>query len=278
MKRLPQCLAALSVLAAAVPPALAQDFTSQQFVAPSEQWLTLDVGGIVNTFDSSIRVDGQTTNGTPIGVESNGADDKVTSVELGLVWRMAPNHRLAFSYFGASREGTRNYTTEVVIGDNVYPLGATVTMDVKDRFLIADYMWSFVRQPDFEASLILGMYGGKFESNIDAVGNAGTVTAEYHRNESTALPLPLVGLSAEWSPDKRWKFTGQAKGFKAKVADVDGTAYMIEGRAEWMLMRGFGMGVRYRYVDIQADVDKSSFKGNLDWKTNSVSLYGKFVF
>jgi hypothetical protein len=277
MKRLPLCLAVASIVAAAQP-VLAQDFTSQQFVAPSEQWLTLDLGGIVNTFDTSIRVDGQTTTGTPIGVENNGADDKVSSFEAGLVWRMAPNHRLALSYFGATREGTRNYTSEIVIGDNVYPLGATVSMDVKDRFLIADYMWSFVRQPEFEASLILGIYGGKFEANIDAVGNAGSVTSDYHKNESTALPLPLIGISAEWSPDKRWKFTGQAKGFKANIGDVDGSIYMLEGRAEWMLMRGFGLGVRYRYVDVQVDVDKSSFKGNLDWKTNSVSLYGKFVF
>jgi len=265
-------------MAAASLPAAGQDFFSQQFVAPSDEVFVLNLGGIVNQFDTSLRLDGSTRPGTPINIENNGADDSASSFELGLVWRVAPKHRIGLTYYTSDRSGTRNYTEEISIGDSTYPLGATVSINAENQFFIANYMYSMVRTPTFESALVLGIFGGKFDYTLDAVGNLGSVTADYHKSVSTGLPLPMLGITAEWSPDKRLKIAGLAQGIKAKIGDVDGTAYLIEGSVEWMITRGFGVGARYRYVDVQADVSKSDFNGNLDWKTNAVSLYGKFVF
>jgi hypothetical protein len=272
-----QVLAA--AIAAASLPAVGQDFLSQQFVAPSDEVFVVYLGGIVNQFDTTLRLDGTAQTGTPINMENNGADDSASSFELGLVWRVAPRHRIGLTYYTSDRSGQRNHTSEINIGDASFPLGATVTINAENQFVIANYMYSMVRTPTFESALIVGIYGGKFDYTIDAVGNAGSLTADYHKSVSTGLPLPMLGITAEWgSPDKRWKISGLAQGIKAKIGDVDGTAYLLEASAEWMITRGFGVGARYRYADVQADVTKSDFTGNFDWKTNSVSLYGKFVF
>jgi hypothetical protein len=45
-----------------------------------------------------------------------------------------------------------------------------------------------------------------------------------------------------------------------------------------MLVRNFGLGLRYQYSDVKADVSKSDFNGHLGWRMNSLSLYGKLVF
>ena len=273
-----RALVLAAAVAAASQPAGAQDFMSQQFVAPSDEVFVIYLGGIVNQFDTSLRLDGATRPGTPINLENNGADDSASSFELGAVWRVAPRHRVGLTYFTGDRSGTRTYTNEISIGDSTYPLGATVSINAENQFLIANYMYSMVRTPTFESALVLGIYGGKFDYTIDAIGNAGSVAADYHKSVSTGLPLPMIGITAEWSPDKRLKVAGLAEGIKAKIGDVDGTAYLIEGSVEWMVTRGFGVGARYRYVDVQADVSKSDFTGNFDWKTNAVSLYAKFVF
>jgi hypothetical protein len=277
-RRSRRALILAAAVAAASQPAVAQDFLSQQFVAPSDEVFVINLGGIVNQFDTTLRLDGSARSGTPINIENNGADDSASSFELGLVWRVAPRHRIGLIYYTSDRSGTNTYANEITIGDSTYPLGATVSINAENQFFIANYMYSMVRTPTFESALVLGIYGGKFDYTLDAVGNAGSVTADYHKSVSTGLPLPMLGITAEWSPDKRLKIAGLAQGIKAKIGDVDGSAYMLEASAEWMVVRGFGVGARFRYVDVQADVTKSDFTGNFDWKTNSVSLYGKFVF
>ena len=59
---------------------------------------------------------------------------------------------------------------------------------------------------------------------------------------------------------------------------VDGHAYRGALYTEYMFMRNWGLGGRYNYNDIQADVDKSDFNGSLGWRSNSVSLYLKAVW
>jgi len=265
------------LLAAAALPASAEDFMSPNVVAPTDEWLVLELGGIVNRFDSSVRLDGQTTTGTQINLEGNGAEKNLSSFEAAMIWRMAPRHRLSARYFGADRSGSRTYTDQIVIGDNVYPVGATVSASNKNQYFSVDYLYSLVREPGFEFTLIGGFYGGKFEYNIDAVGTGGS-TAEYHKSVSTTVPLPLIGVGAEWSPERHWKFGALFKGMKANIGDVDGHAYVTELNAEWMMLRGFGIGGRYRYTDIAVDVGKSDFMGALSSKSNAFSLYGKFVF
>jgi hypothetical protein len=45
-----------------------------------------------------------------------------------------------------------------------------------------------------------------------------------------------------------------------------------------MLVRNFGICLGYMHSDVDADVTKKSFNGNLGWKMNSVSLYAQVKF
>jgi hypothetical protein len=45
-----------------------------------------------------------------------------------------------------------------------------------------------------------------------------------------------------------------------------------------MFWRSLGLGARYTYTDIKADVTKSDFNGTLGVKLNGVMLYAKMVF
>jgi hypothetical protein len=45
-----------------------------------------------------------------------------------------------------------------------------------------------------------------------------------------------------------------------------------------MLVRNLGVGLRYMYSNVDVDVSKSSFNGNVTWRMNSLSLYAKMMF
>jgi hypothetical protein len=263
-------------VAAAALPAAGQGMTSQDFFRPYDPTVSIGLGGVVNRFDTSLRLDGQTQKGTDFALEDNGLDSSSSSFQASLSWRVAPRHRVDFNYFESKRSGERRYENEVTIGDTTFPVGATVGIQAKDQFFFADYRYSFMQDPEFELAGLFGIYGGKFTFDINAVANAGTNT--YNKSVSTGLPLPLFGITADWYPDRRWHIAGQLEGIKAKIGDVDGHAYVVSGAVEYMFTRGIGMGGRFDYTEIKADVTKGDFNGTFAWKTNAASLYAKFIF
>jgi hypothetical protein len=273
------CLVAAALpLAVMSQAAAAQGFTSQDIVPGGEEWLILDLGGIVNRFDSTVRLDGQSGRGTDINLENNDLDRNLSSFEAALTWRFFPRHRFDILYYGGKRSGSRSYTSEIDIGDATFPVGANVTVQAKNQLVDVDYRYSFLREPEYEVAFLVGVYGGQFHYDFDAVGLAGNVQNTYHKSVSTALPLPVLGASIDFYPSKHWRASLELAGMKAKIGDVDGHAYVGGASAEYMFMRGLGVGLRYGWTDVRADVTKSDFNGTLGVKTNAVSAYARLVF
>jgi hypothetical protein len=240
-------------------------------------WLTIDLGGIVNRFDSSVRVDGQRS-GTDIDLEGNGLERNLSSFEAAITWRLAPRHRIAVQYYEAKRDGRRDYHDEITIGDETFPVGASVSAQARSRIANFDYRYSFVQERDHEVAVLVGFYGGRFNYELDAVGTAGAIQRSAHRTVSTTIPLPMLGITYDWYPDPRWTVSARLQGMKAAVGDIDGTALLAAASVEYMFTRHWGMGARLAYSDVEADVTKGDFNGNLHWRANSVSLYAKLAF
>jgi len=262
----------LAVAAAALPAA------GQGYAGPYDPTVTITLGGIVNRFDTSVLIDGQTHQGTDFALEDNGLDSNSSSFQAGLTWRFLPRHRVDFTYYESKRSGSRTYSSEIDIGDTTFPIGATVGIQAKDTFFFTDYRYSFIQDPNFELAGLFGVYGGKLTFDMQAVGNAGTSSTTYNKTSSTTLPLPLLRITADWYPDRQWHVGAHLNGLKANIQDVDGRAIMAGAGVEYMFTRTFGIGTRIEYLEIKADVGKSDFNGNFSWKTNNVSLYGKMVF
>ena len=258
--------------------ACGQGFMSQELMAPMDDFFTFRLGGIVNRFDSSVRLDGQTTRGTDIDLEGNGLERNLSSLEASATWRLGRRHRIDLQYYEAKRDGNRDYATEIEIGDSTFPLGANVAVQARSRIADLAYRYSFSQSPHHETAVLLGIYGGKFTYDLNAVGTTGTVTRTFNRTVSTTLPLPMLGITFDWYPDRRWKVGALLQGMKAQVGDIDGHAYMAAASLEYMFTRNLGMGARLSYTDIEADVSKGDFNGRIGWSANSVSLYGKLAF
>lgn len=277
-------LAPAALLAGALPlllaaaPAHAQGFMSNAFIPPGQETFSIDLGGIVNRFDSHVRLNGQTTAGSDINLENNDLDRNLSSFIVDGTWRFLPNHRLDGLYYGGKRSGSRTYEGNIDIGDQDFPVGATVGLNTKTEIFDLNYRWSFVHTPQWEVATVLGLYGGTFKYDFSAVGTVNGTQRTYNKSVSTTVPLPVIGLSADWYLDPRWRMSAMGAGIKANIGDVDGHAYVVTVSTDYMLWRNLGVGARYTYTDISADVSKSDFNGNLGVKLNGVSLYARFVF
>ena len=278
-----RCLAARLMslampLAALSPCAGAQSLMSQELIKPGEETFTLYVGAIVNQFHTKLRLDGESNRGTDIDLESNGLKKTLTSFDVAATWRFLPRHRIDVQYFSAERSGGRRYEGDITIGGNDFPIGAQVDTTAKDRFLIADYRYSFVKTDTVELAGLVGLYGGKFTFDVSATGNELPPTRVFNTTASTTVPVPIIGGSIDWYIDPRWKVSASLAGLKANFNDVDGTVFVFGAATDYMFTRNLGVGLRYMYTDVDVDVTKSSFNGNATWRMNSVSLYAKLAF
>jgi hypothetical protein len=258
--------------------ALAQDVWSQNFIKPGTETVIITLGGILNTFDTKFTLNGQSTRGTNIDLESNDLAKSRGSFDAGLTWRFFPRHRLDFNYFQVKRSGTKNYSDSITIGDNTFPVGASVSVESKNNFLLGNYRYSFIKQDNLEVAGLIGIYGGHVDFSTSATGNVNGNTRTVSTDSSTTLPLPILGGTVDWYVSPQLTVSGGLSGLKAKIGDVDGRIFVGSLAGEYMFSRNFGLGLRYMYTDMNVDVTKTNFNGSASWRLNSTLAYIKMMF
>ena len=92
------------------------------------------------------------------------------------------------------------------------------------------------------------------------------------------MPLPLIGLSADWWIQPRWKVSSMLSGMKAEISDVDGRITVFTLSTDYMFTRNLGLGVSYLYSNTDVNVSKSDFNGNIYFGNNAFLLYATMKF
>ncbi len=276
------CLRALTgaLLIATACGAKAQDFLSQSFIKQGDETFTLNLGGILNQFGTSVRLDGPGLDGSNINLENSGLKKSLSSFDASGTWRFLSRNRIDALYFSASRSNSRMIDRDLTIDGVVVPINSTLTTQAKDQFFFVDYRFSFVKTDAVEVAGLLGLYGSQYKFRFSATHplDSGGEASVLNATASTTVPMPLIGATLDWYINPQWKIAGSLSGIKAHIGSVDGSAFVGAVSTEYMLVRNFGIGAAYLHTDLNADVTKNSFNGNLNWKMNSVSLYGQFKF
>lgn len=262
-------LAATSILSAQ--PVLADDF-----IKGGQETFTLNLGGIVNQFDTSVRLDGASIKGTEINLEGNGLDENLTSFMVSGTWRIADRHRVDALYFGVDRSASRTSTHDITVDGKVIPAGSTVSAEAQADYLLLDYRYSFYKSDAWEFAGVLGLYGANFDLTVSGPGVVLGTTVNV--SESTTVPLPLIGVSADWYVMPRWKVSSALAGMTAEIGDVDGSITVFTLSTDYMFTRNLGLGAQYMYSNLDVDVTKSGFNGNINFGSNAVLLYATAKF
>jgi hypothetical protein len=260
---------------------LAQSALAQEFIKGGEDKFTLNIGGIVNQFSTSVALNGGTQRGTPIDLEGNGLDNGLSSLQVSGTWRITDRNRVDALYFGANRSGSKTYDRQINIGDIVLDANAAVNVQAKDEFLLLDYRYSFVKNDAYELAGAFAFYGGTFKFNVSGTGSVNgseNASGAISSSSSTTVPLPAIGATLDWYLQPQWKVQTALMGMKAKIGNVDGSVTIFQLGTDYMFTRNLGVGATYLYSKVSADVTKSGFNGNIDWKSNAFLLYATAKF
>jgi len=260
---------AMVVCLAAAAPALADDAP----IRGGTEKFKLNLGTILNQNNTTLGIQGPQGRGIQFGLEdATGVQRDRWSTLASGTWRFAPNHRVGFQSFSTRRNASKVIDQELVIKDEVIPVGTAVETSSKTDFLIANYQYSLIRDDRIELAAIAGIYGARFRYSFDSTNPPRDISAN-----STA-PLPMFGISLDTFITPRWTLSTFFEGLALKVGDVRGSVGYIGMSTDYMLTRHLGLGLGVNAVNIRADVAKDDWNGSFDWRSQSFFAYGQMRF
>jgi hypothetical protein len=246
---------------------------AEGMIPQGSETFKLSVGGMLQRFDSDLRLDGSQGRSREFDLENVGGVARSKSTFWGeATWRFASRHRLGLQVFTARRQNERAISENIVIEDQEIPVNTVLSTETKTTFLVANYQYSFIKSGNMEISGLFGLYTAQLRFRFGATEPLVEI------DRKATAPVPVLGAAISYYVNPRWTVSGFGEGLKIKLGDVDGWVLNLGVSTDYMLSRHFGVGIGYNATSLRVDVDQSDFHGRVTWTTQGVMAYGQLRF
>lgn len=235
---------------------------------PFDAAFVLDVGWFFLSTDTRVRVDGETTQavGTDIDFEQTFGVDDTDRFRADALWRFGKRHAIRGMYFENNRSGSRDLSRDIQFGDEVFPIGATVSARSELTVAQLSYDYAFLQRPTYELAGGIGLH--MLDMGLDlaatASGSGGTIGSSISEAASTRAPLPVVGFRGLWRLSDQFYASAQAQYFYIEFDQYEGSLSDLKAQIVWQFARHVGIGVGYNDFRFRFDIDDSgNFNGRL---------------
>lgn len=245
----------------------------------------LSIGAFFPAIDSQLKVNSKAIGGgTGIDLESDfGFDEDVSLGRIEGYWRFAKKHRLYFGYYGFDRDVLHTAQKDIIIGNKIFSVGAELYSNWEIDFVYASYGYSFFQGEKWELSGSLGLY---YLDSVVTVrgaasiigGGGGGVSGEFTEEEGLDLPIPLLGLAAEYYITPKWRAIAKVSYFTISFDEWDGSIFDASAYLEFLFHKNFGIGAGYLYFDADVEREREKRIGQLDYQYSGVQIYGIWHF
>jgi hypothetical protein len=187
---------------------------------PGEEKVTVTVGAHLQAFRSTVRVDkDQAGTGDRVDLGSDlGVDQSTTGGWLGAEWRFAPRHRLGIGYTRFTVRGERAIDRQLVIGDEVFPVGARLAASQRLEILPLTYSYSALKRDDRELALVAGLHWSRTRFQVEGSASFGARDASNDASLNINVPMPLIGVRYDHHFSERWSAGASATFFALRFS------------------------------------------------------------
>lgn len=243
-------------------------------VEPLDEF-SVRIGGYVSTFDTQVRADGTTTNGTEFDLDRDlNVDPDSTIAMVGLTWRPFEHHEFSFSYRQDDKDASTRLQRDIIVEDTVYPTSATVRSELAVDTYEASYVWWAASHENWALGPRVGVvwYSMDLGLQLELDANGDPVTGTVRNDLSADLPEPTIGGSWRWTPAEQWRISADGGYFSADIGDIDGDVFFGRAGVEWYPWENVGFWLDYTVSDVDVDIDKDRFDGDLVFRDSGVRL------
>jgi len=262
-------------LGCATPAAIGQS----DVIKPGEERFTIGLGWVFNTFGTKLRIDDEGTQGSTVDLKDDlGMNRNASSYWASFEWRFAQRHRIGINNSTFKLNGTRTVTSDIEIGDETYPAGATLTSELKINIVPITYSYSFFKSDENEFAATLGVHWSRLEFKASGSASLNGQDANADVTAKADAPLPLIGLRYDHHFSRRWSMGLHGAYFKLKFGNVEGDVWSARAEAEYRFAKHFGLGLAVEGFGLDIDSSGSSWQGAINYDYWGPQLYLKARF
>lgn len=235
---------------------------------------SISLGVFLTDRDTRTSLDGDIPDsGTDVDLEGTLGFDKSDSVfRLDGYYRFNKKHRIDFSAFDMSRNGSKQIDEEFVWDGEIYPVDVLVKASFDLSIYKLAYTWSFLQRDNGYLGVTAGLYVADIGTSIaaESIGQASS--------SGLTAPLPVIGIRGQYDISEKWSLRASAEFFAVDYDAYSGSLYDIYAGVEYHLFEHLAIGAGYNGVGFDVGVEKNNFDGNLDWHYDGGLVFFKFDF
>jgi len=185
-------------------------------------------------------------------------------------------HTVSIGYFGIYRNAFKVLESELVIGDNVFPIGTEISTNFNLSILRAKYDYSFLQNDHVSLGASVGFFIMPIGFSIKASG-PGEQTTDF------VAPLPVLGLRSDFLLSKKLYLHQSVELFFISVDNFQGRILDLDINVEHKTFKhfSFGAGINSNRLNIKVDNvgnPNINFFGEIGLEYSGVYSFAKYRF
>ena len=248
----------------------------------ASEWINLGeehfkfVGGVfLPAFDRTVRVDNKDLGiGSEINLEDDlGFVDTLTTLYGNAYWRFFPRHRIGLGYFRFEDEVTATAQRDLQIGDEVFPVGASISSEFKFEIFPIHYSYSFIKREKMEFSGTLGLHWYRMSFAVAGSASLAGLDPGAEVTAKANAPLPLLGLQFQYHFTPKWTVDVHGEAFALSSSDFSGRFMNLAVRTEYWFFNHLGAGLALNGFRLDMEVDSDDWRGEAESKYLGPQIY-----
>jgi len=277
LRRAGLILLVVSILVLTLPPPLqAEEKTEETTSAPLTDKLMIR-GGWAYVFGATTTA---AAAGPVLGVGTSidftntlGGSTSTDAFRIDTLYRFNDRHAIGFSWYRVGLGGEKVINQQIQIKDTIVAAGASTSSSLSFNIYRLLYDYSFYRNDKVELGISPGLYMMKTQFHFAGQGTInGTSGSATIVNEELTLPLPSIGLVANYNITPKLGFQSRYDFFYLSLGNYTGTMFEFYAGLEYRLFRHFAMGAAYDRLQagLRGDGDKGF---NVNFSYNLAYVY-----
>jgi hypothetical protein len=238
--------------------------------------------GFLSNVDTEVRstLAANPNGGTAIDLEDDlGFDDGELLPAVYAGARLGGGFVVTGEYFSLGRDSTATISRSITVDDVTYPVNGSITAGFDTKVYRLSIGYVFLGSDTAELGGAIGVIATELDFSISGTGSAGgAVLSNQVRRKDFLAPIPTIGLFGSFEPAPRVIIGGKADYFGLGIDDYDGSILNLQASAQYRIMDNVGIGIAYRYVDYDLDVEKDNYVASFDYNFWGPSFFIEIGF
>ena len=246
-----------------------------EWINPGEERFHFVGGLFLSTLGTSVRVDNANIGiGAEIDLENDlGFDSTQTTFYGSGYWRFFPRHRVGMSYFRFKDNTSATAQRNLQIGDEIYPVGASLFSEFKFEIFPIHYSYSFIKREKMEFAGTVGLHWYRIHFMVGGSASLGNQDIDAEVTAKANAPMPLLGLAFKYNFTPRWTAGIHVEAFGLDIGDFSGNLVNLSARTEYWFFNHFGAGLALNYFRLDVEVESDDWRGELEYKYWGPQIY-----